>query len=557
MPPKVSVIQLAKATLQSVKHLQQHTISTTTLESCPSSIPLAAGAASTCDLFRQLAAALASTNPSAPAPRVLGKTKNTSTNTATTEARKEKLAAILQMAGEATPTSPQAPPATSTSNSTSEPFQSTINATYGTTPPATIHEVLDSIYGTTISSENPVSGGLFVDAGSGMGLPTLAAALSNRFKIARGVEFDAKWHSQAVLLKDAYDEHTAMATTSTKANTRMETAATDSTKDAPLLEYFCNDVTNSDAGYFVGATCIFMNSVTYDATLCRNISMRIETDTQHTGTHTSNPPGKMYNEQEDDVFVVSMSRTLALPSFDLIDILRMKANGGGDFNFYVSRRSKNQPLEEDANNSVISSRHSSFFAMSDSETMRELRETSKGSILKELIQLASNLSLTTEAGVWSAGGLQFLAAVGASEPSVRTMALDDGLWKSLIISIGTKADLATRALGSMVFRAIVDHPVGRRAVTDRSQVVDALVAAIGRSDEHPIIKANLLDVLGNILCDSPLEHASSDIDEMLKNVKEDAECEGQSDVIQAFEETLAIRRWWNGEQRSLPDALIS
>jgi hypothetical protein len=279
----------------------------------------------------------------------------------------------------------------------------------------------------------------------------------------------------------------------------------------------------------------------WNASLCRKISQQIEKETA-ADYHRLGTLTKEEEMHPNDVFVVSMSRTLALPSFDLVDILSMNANGGM-FNFYVNRRSKT--LND---TSIASSRH---FSMSDSPTMRKLRESTGGMLLKDLIQLATGSSSLS-----TSGGLHFLAALSASEPSVRAMILDEGIWKTLILSIGTETDLPTRALGSMVFRALVDHAVGRRAVSERLYVVDSVIAAIGRNDEHPVVRANLLDVLSNVLCDSPLDHASLDVDSVLAKIKNESERDGQSDITQALKETLAIRRWWKGEQRTLPDALL-
>jgi hypothetical protein len=95
------------------------------------------------------------------------------------------------------------------------------NQTYGATPSATIHTLLDVIYPITTNNNNSSSsrttsaaaavaaaaaGKIFVDAGSGMGIPTLVAALSNRFAISRGIEYERNWHDQAIKLQQAYQK---------------------------------------------------------------------------------------------------------------------------------------------------------------------------------------------------------------------------------------------------------------------------------------------------------------------------------------------------------------
>jgi len=526
-----SVLRLAKATLLSASSM--HNKNATQVSSITIS-----HLKETSDLFSQLATALASTNHAPPMPRVPQPSTST-TRIDQAQAQHETMERILKRS------------AAASSRKMSEMMmtplkESGINGTYGTTPLSTIMTLLDELY--VSNSSNSASmrkNGLFVDAGSGMGVPTIAAALSNRFHKAKGIEFEEKWHSQALIMKDAYDHVMAeqhQEQKQEKPNDR------DSDLDSSTLEYICDDVTNDDAGHFTGASCIFMNSATWDAELCRHVSLRIEEDTTHNKETGLEQDSDGEQRRQQDVFVVSMCHKMALPSFDLIDILSMDANGG-TFNFFISRKSeaRHDGADNESKNRYNTVSNHFNFAVSDSEPMRELRESSSGTILKELIAFASNSACASPAA-----GLQFLAAVGASEPSVRTMILDDNLWKSLVACIGTEADLATRALGSMVFRSMVDHAVGRRAVSDRTEVVDAILAAIGRKNDHPMVRANLLDVLGNVLCDSPLEHASDAMGVILKQVRYEAEQEGndiRGEVIQALEETLAMRRWWRGEQR--------
>jgi hypothetical protein len=136
------------------------------------------------------------------------------------------------------------------------------NTTYGTTPPSTIHNLLDAVYSGSKISDSIVDSaatnsdqaitsttkapGIFVDAGSGgMGLPPLAAALSNHFHTARGIEYEEKWHVQALLLKDSYEDQNraTMGGPSTTTGSAASTAAS-------ALEYVCNDMTISGGEYF-------------------------------------------------------------------------------------------------------------------------------------------------------------------------------------------------------------------------------------------------------------------------------------------------------------------
>jgi hypothetical protein len=85
---------------------------------------------------------------------------------------------------------------TGSSSHTAKPPLSEANAVYGTTPPETIQLLLETID----------ARGHFVDAGSGLGLPCLTAALSNRFHTARGIEYVESHHAQALGLKTAYGD---------------------------------------------------------------------------------------------------------------------------------------------------------------------------------------------------------------------------------------------------------------------------------------------------------------------------------------------------------------
>jgi Histone methylation protein DOT1 len=406
------------------------------------------------------------------------------------------------------------------------------NRTYGTTPAATINTLLEVIYPSNSSSSSRTSSagtGTFVDAGSGMGLPTLVAALSNRFARSRGIEYERKWHSQATNLQQAYEK---------------EELADESKDAACQLEYICGDMT-IPAGYFENGTCIFLNCVTFNADLCQKVGERLDVDTTSVIQRMAVANANGGEEEEEDVFVVSMSRRLPLPSFDLVDVLSLDANEGM-FTFYVNRKTRS---------SATSASSSSFrhHATTDSKSMRMLRETS--SILEDLVNLATRME--------SRVGLSFLAALAVSEPKVRKMALQKSLWPCLEQSLNQYTCLPTKALGSMVLRAMVNHPIGRREVSKRQALVEYILAVVRREDEHPAVRANLLDILSNLLLDSPLQLVSTELGIVLGELlhaETTKSCGGGApgnNILEALTETIAMKRWWEGHQRVLPGAPIA
>lgn len=359
---------------------------------------------------------------------------------------------------------------------------SAANASYGATTPETMFELLNVLY-----PSNSKAAGSFIDAGSGRGEPTLAAALSNKFILAKGVESEISHHRHALSLQQAYKESKGA--------------------DCPL------EFTNSDMtvpGTFVGGSCVFLNSVLFDAQLCRTLGERLEEDLQVADGAASST--------QEDIVVVSMSRRLALPSFDLIDVLSLPANGGELFTFYINRR--------DGNDSTHSP------ALSDSSGMRELRRADCFDAV---------LDMTLESQDEQASKL-LLVALAASEPSTRSMCSHQALWDKLFESLHPEANLISRALGSMVLRSMVAHPVGRRTVAKQSELVDGLILGLGDSTLHPAIKANYLDVLDNLLHDSPLEDHCNQLDEIMGRLQ------GSTDpnITEATFEVVARRRWWGG-----------
>jgi hypothetical protein len=120
-----------------------------------------------------------------------------------------------------------------------------------------------------------------------------------------------------------------------------------------------------------------------------------------------------------------------------------------------------------------------------------------------------------------------------------------------------------------VLRAMADHPVGRRAIGQCDDILIALLTRIrpetirtsssnSSTSEHPAIKANILDVLGQILNDSVANEKLGQlgIDDLLNDVLVDAKDQDLDEIVQACMETQSMRRWWCGEQRS-PDLWFS
>lgn len=449
--------------------------------------------------FKELTAAIGNTNPPLTLPRVPKAFAPTLEQERRLQ-RIQKRASLLLIIPEEETLSEERP-------SKKQPLE-LANQTYGTTPAATINTLLDVIY-----PNSRTSTGIFVDAGSGMGLPTLVAALSHRFPSSRGVEYERKWHNHAINLQQAYQTEPP------------------ENKHECRLEYICGDMTIPH-GYFEDASCIFLNCVTFNADLCQKVGERLDIDTSIQTQHMT-----AADIREEDVFVVSMSRRLPLPSFDLVDVLRLDANEGM-FTFYVNRKARSSSSSK----SSLSFRH---YATTDSKSMRILRDTS--SILEDLVDLAARIEDRI--------GLPFLAAIAVSEPTVRKMALQKSLWQCLEQSLHQSAALPTKALGSMVLRAMVNHPIGRREVSKRQPLVEYILAVVRMEDEHPAVRANLLDVLSNLLFDSPLQLVSTELGIVLGELHEETKSgeEASGNILEALTETIAMTRWWEGHQRVLPD----
>jgi hypothetical protein len=81
-----------------------------------------------------------------------------------------------------------------------------------------------------------------------------------------------------------------------------------------------------------------------------------------------------------------MRRRFALPSFDLVDILRMPANGGGVFTFYICRRAVGSSHHNDP---TVDRRYP--IALTDSATLQDLLQDGN---LDALLSLSFSLFLS-------------------------------------------------------------------------------------------------------------------------------------------------------------------
>ena len=437
------------------------------------------------------------------------------------------------------------------------------NSTYGTTPAASIQILLNVLYPPTEARSK--ARGPFVDAGSGQGVPTLAAALSGRFPLAKGIEYQSKWHESAVALKAAYEKEQEQ-------TLRYPQNDCDKFEQGARcqLEYVFGDMTEPDAKHFVGASCVFLNGVTFDAKMCQAISHRLEDELV---ANANTKASKSYHRGSEDVFVVSMSRKLALPSFDLVDVLSLNANGDGMFTFYVHRRAPSSIA------SVVSLHHR---ATSDSEIMRVLRaktnflkDDRKGagmkrprisigfgslSLIDELVNVALSLISNEESDDQTRLGMSFLAALAASEPTVRqnmSKRSRPRLWRILQQSMFVSASLTEKVLGSMVLRAMADHSIGRSIIAENNALVDLLLASVDNHDEHPAIRANILDVLSQMLHDFPMTRVSKELDQVLLRITTISDQEATllpSNLSEALAEAVEMQRWWGGHRKYIPNA---
>jgi len=423
----------------------------------------------------------------------------------------------LQSASEVT-----LPPSSTTRSSTNtNPPLSFANATYGETPPATISTILNilSEYNGAIPFE-----GHFVDAGSGKGGALVCAALEGMFHHCRGIEYNNDHSQAAISLQRQYDQKLN--------NPKLESSNYPPAADCCSIQFICGDLANER---FHGASVVYSNAVLFDSHLCGILG--------HSLDRADLKPG---------AFVVTATRRFSLPSFDLVDVVRLPCNGGEDFTFYISQKRRGTSSATTStsmmNNAIAPHPSSSTPAISDSTSMRYLREYEKGCLLEKLIMRSLQEGELED--------LTFLTALGFSEPTVRLLSSHSNLMDSIGIwlSIEDNEDMKTRASTSMALRAIAAFPIGRRTIAEHGAVLRSIFASLDergeedcRANDHLVIRANLVDILGQVLHD----HVGNEelnklgIDDLIENVmKNIPETEGGFGMLRdACEEVKVMRRW--------------
>ena len=112
----------------------------------------------------------------------------------------------------------------------------------------------------------------------------------------------------------------------------------------------------------------------------------------------------------------------------------------------------------------------------------------------------------------------------------------------------------------MAFRAVSSFPARRRSIAESNAAVAALVGSprievnesgAGNND-HSAIRANVLDILGQIL-NYPIGDES--VGAHCEDLDPNAEARGGSDVMKSCNETQTMQRWCGGKQRTLGDFL--
>ena len=113
----------------------------------------------------------------------------------------------------------------------------------------------------------------------------------------------------------------------------------------------------------------------------------------------------------------------------------------------------------------------------------------------------------------------------------------------------------------MVLRELVNFPSGRRGVAESKDCVNAFMTALQESshtnetnkprNDHPMIKANLLDIAGQLLYDpvgnqTLVKHG---IDSLLATTIGQEQHEA---TFEACHQAQFLRRWWLGSNVSVP-----
>jgi Histone methylation protein DOT1 len=459
-------------------------------------------------------------------------------------------------------------PASSSSKSPPPPLSSA-NSTYGETPPETIRDMIATLIDRHNLKQSHFSGD-FVDVGSGNGSVVLSAALTERFHgTYRGVEYDPIRQGTSLLLKVAYQDHynTSRSTTTTT------TAATRNgiTKTTPQsVEFFCDDIRTIVPSFLDGASVVFANCVVWDADLCGAMGQLLD--------DANLPPNAL---------VVSMSRRFPSPTFNLVDILTLPANSGGDFTFYVSQKVSNGSSTT-ANNKSNSSNGTATstkggggsLAISDAPLIMILLQEEDEKVKNDgglLVEALIDSSLNCDQVGTS--GMTFLTALASSESGTRILLQNKNLLPEIATQLGwwdedkpRTTNLARRANASMFLRAISEFPIGRREIAKSDIVVQALLESLYRGAknncneseapahvtatpqrDHPLIRANVLDILGQVLYDpignKVLEERG--VDALLNKVQVDASLAagsntsgGEFEVLEAGQAAQAMRQWW-------------
>jgi len=390
------------------------------------------------------------------------------------------------------------------------------NSTYGETPPRTMRTLLS-----IIQHEHGRFDGDFVDVGSGNGAATISAALTGHFQSVKGIEYEESRHQAALLLEKAYSS-------SSPASSSVEFRNGDICKEANILN---------------NASVVFCNSVTWNAQLSGDMGLLLEKQTL-----------------ESPAIVVSISRRFPCPSMNLVNILKLPCNGGEDFVFYICQKVDDSNKDSSGNILLNSA------AVSDSLEMTCLIKEDK--VLKNLIEATINsicsFPLSNDDDDDNNNNkhdrMAVLAALGTSESGTRIMLQNEDFLEMLAGELDiVKSDLPSRASSSIVLRAISTFPVGQRAIANNGFVLDTLLSSLSidsLSKDHPAVRANALDILGQVLND-PIgyqvvkNHPTYEVQDMLQENMSVAREQNWKEVMEAALEVQVMMRWWQGEQRAL------
>lgn len=359
--------------------------------------------------------------------------------------------------------------------------------------------------------------GHFIDVGSGRGIPSLCAAQSGYFQgMSKGIEYDEARYDQATILQNAYY-------TEEEAHLQRRSSTTKHTRSSTFIEFICGDIQDptTSIGYLDDASVVFCNSVIWDASLCSSMGRLLD-----------------HSSLMSRGLVVSISRRFPSPDYRLVDLLSLPCNGGQDFTFYICQ--KDDGLRGEHNSPAISDTSAVLMLLKDNaDLMENLVET----LLKDEITLQE---------------LTLLASLGSSESVTCILLANDHFLPILTEQLmrADSKDLARVAVTTMVLRSMSDFPIGRRQIGGNAELLDALWDVVSAERQHPAIRTNVLDVLGQLDYD-PIGHQSltcKDIDSLYQTVLEQARSPQNlsQDLAEACLEAQTMRQWWQGEIRDLP-----